>query len=51
MGAHLAHLELELSLLALLERFPTLELAVAGDDVPWSDTTMLRSPAHLPVRW
>jgi cytochrome P450 len=50
-GAHLAHLELELSLLALLERFPTLELAVAADEVQWSETTMLRSPAQLPVRW
>jgi cytochrome P450 len=50
-GAHLAHLELELSLLALLERFPRLELAVAADEVPWSETTMLRSPAQLPVRW
>ena len=50
-GAHLAYLELELSLLALLERFPTLELTVAAHEVPWSDTTMLRSPAQLPVRW
>jgi cytochrome P450 len=50
-GAHLAHLELELTLLAVLARFPQLELAVAADEVPWSETTMLRSPASLPVRW
>jgi cytochrome P450 len=50
-GAHVAHLELELSLRALLERYPTLELAVAPDEVPWSAKTMLRSPESLPVRW
>jgi cytochrome P450 len=50
-GAHLAQLEIELSLRAVLERFPTMELAVASDDVPWSMSIMLRSPAVLPVRW
>jgi cytochrome P450 len=50
-GAHLAHLEIELTLLAMLERFPSLELAVATDEVPWSATTMMRSPERLPVRW
>ncbi len=50
-GAHLAHLEIELSLRALLDRFPTLRLAADPTDVAWSDTTMLRSPASLPVEW
>jgi cytochrome P450 RapN/nocardicin N-oxygenase len=50
-GAHLAHLELELSLVSLLERFPTLRLAVDPHDVPWSTQTMLRSPEALPVTW
>ena len=50
-GAHLAHLELELSLLSLLERFPTLRLAVDPTEVPWSTQTMLRSPEVLSVTW
>jgi cytochrome P450 len=50
-GAHVAHLELELSLRALLVRYPTLKLAVAPDQVQWSTKTMLRSPERLPVRW
>jgi cytochrome P450 len=51
LGAHLAHLEVEATLEQLLARFPTLELAVAPDDVPWSESTFLRSAVHLPVSW
>ncbi|HEY6531900.1 MAG TPA: cytochrome P450 [Acidimicrobiales bacterium] len=50
-GAHLAHLEIEVSLRRVLDRFPTLRLAVEPTDVEWSTTTMLRSPASLPVTW
>jgi cytochrome P450 len=50
-GAHLAHLELELSLRRLLERFPSLHLALDAEEVEWSTTTMLRSPHSLPVAW
>jgi cytochrome P450 len=50
-GAHLAHLEIELTLIRLFERFPTLRLAVAPGEVPWSAKTMLRSPEALPVTW
>ena len=50
-GAHLAHMEIELSLLGLLERFPSLALAVEPADVEWSPETLLRSPVALPVRW
>jgi cytochrome P450 len=50
-GAHLAHLELELSLRGVLERFPTLRLAVDPDAITWSTQTLLRSPQALPVTW
>jgi cytochrome P450 RapN len=51
MGAFLAQMELEHTLRGLLRRFPTLELAVAADQVPWSSATFLRSPAALPLGW
>ena len=51
MGANLANLEIEATLKALLRRLPTLELAVAPEDVPWSTHTFLRSPEALPVTW
>jgi cytochrome P450 len=51
MGAHLANLEVEIALRALLERFPTLDLTVAPDDVKWSRSTFLRSAVELPVTW
>ena len=51
LGAHLAHLEIEVMVEKLLDRFPTLDLAVAPEDVEWSTRTFLRSPAALPVTW
>jgi cytochrome P450 len=51
MGAHLANLEVEVTLRSLLERFPKLDLAVAPEDVKWSRTTFLRSAAELPLVW
>ena len=51
MGAHLANLEIESALRALLDRFPTLDLAVPADDVAWTRTTFLRSAAELPLTW
>ena len=51
MGAHLANLEVEVTLRSLLERFPTLELAVAPEEVKWSRDTFLRSAAELPLIW
>ena len=51
MGAHLANLEVEITLRALLDRFPNLELTVAPDDIKWSETSFLRSPAALPLSW
>jgi cytochrome P450 RapN len=51
MGAHLANLEVEITLCALLERFPDLDLSVAPEDVKWSRQTFLRSAAELPLTW
>ena len=51
LGAHLANLEIEITLTTLLDRFPTLDLAVAPDDVKWSPSTFLRSAAELPLTW
>jgi cytochrome P450 RapN/nocardicin N-oxygenase len=51
LGAHLAHLEIELVVERMLDRFPSLELAIAPDAVKWSETSFLRSPAELPLTW
>jgi cytochrome P450 len=51
MGAHLANLEVEIALTTLLQRFPSLDLAVSPDDVSWSPSTFLRSAKELPVTW
>jgi cytochrome P450 RapN len=51
MGAHLANLEVEVTLKALFSRFPTLGLAVAPEDVKWSPSTFLRSASELPLTW
>ena len=49
LGAQLAHMEVEVTVEKLLDRFPTMELAVAAADVKWSPSTFLRSPAELPL--
>jgi cytochrome P450 len=51
MGAHLANLEVEVTLQTLLERFPTLDLTVAPEEIKWSRQTFLRSAAELPLTW
>jgi cytochrome P450 len=51
MGARLANLEIESMLVAVLDRFPNLDLTLPADEIPWSDTSMLRSPAVLPLSW
>lgn len=49
LGAQLAHLEVEVTVQKLLARFPRVDLAVPPDDVKWSPSTFLRSPAQLPL--
>jgi cytochrome P450 len=51
MGAHLAHLQIQLALDSVLSRFPTLELAVNADEVVFSDATFMRSVEALPLTW
>ena len=51
MGAHLAHLEVQVALERLLERFPRLELDVPAEDVRFSSSTFMRSVEELPVGW
>ncbi|MDX2600826.1 cytochrome P450 [Streptomyces caniscabiei] len=49
-GAELARMELQVTLGSLLQRFPTLALAVPAEDIPFTGG-MLRGPACLPVTW
>jgi len=51
MGAHLAHLEIKLTVETLLRRFPTLALAIPENEVSWSSTTFMRSVEALPLTW
>jgi cytochrome P450 len=50
-GAHLAHLQIQVALESLLARFPDMELAVPADQVPFSTSTFMRSVEELPVTW
>jgi cytochrome P450 len=52
LGQHLARLEMRIGLTRLLERFPTLRLAVPTEDVPLSGESALTfSVQALPVAW
>jgi cytochrome P450 len=51
MGANLAHLEIQVTLERLLERLPSLELAVPANEVSWSRVSFMRSVESLPVAW
>ncbi|MGV9835821.1 cytochrome P450 [Nocardia niigatensis] len=50
-GAQLARLELQVTLAALLRRFPNLRLAIPADEVEWKQGMLLRGPKALPVAW
>jgi len=50
-GAHLATLQIQLSVTALLRRFPTLSLATAEEEVTFSKSSFMRSVEALPVTW
>jgi cytochrome P450 len=50
-GVHLARVELQTVLEALLERFPKLHLPVAPEELPWSEGSYGTSLLGLPVAW
>ncbi|WP_199730279.1 cytochrome P450 [Amycolatopsis panacis] len=50
-GAHLTRLQLTVALRVLFERLPGLELSEPAHTLTWDDSTPLRAPARLPVRW
>ncbi|MFI0742961.1 cytochrome P450 [Streptomyces sp. NPDC021100] len=50
-GGHLTRLQLATAIEVLLERLPGIELAEPAASLPWDETTPLRAPARLPVRW
>lgn len=49
-GAPLARLEGQIAIRSLVRRFPRLSLAVAADDLVWSDNLLLRGMKSIPVR-
>lgn len=50
-GGHLTRLQLATAIQVLLERLPGIELAVPVDSIRWDESTPLRAPAQLRVRW
>lgn len=50
-GAQLARMELQESLSAMLQRFPSLHLAVPPDHVPWKTGLLVSGPQTLPLTW
>jgi cytochrome P450 len=50
-GAATAHLEIDVVISTVLERFPDLRLAVAPEDVKWTERSFMRSPVELPLTW
>jgi cytochrome P450 len=50
-GMPLALAEMEIALSTLLDRLPTMRLAVPEDDLRWNPGTLLRSLSALPVEW
>ncbi|MBZ4321211.1 cytochrome P450 family protein [Streptomyces huiliensis] len=50
-GGHLTRLQLATAIEVLLEKLPGIELAEPAAGIPWDETTPLRAPARLPVRW
>lgn len=51
LGQHLARLELQVALSALVDRFPTLDFAVPIDDITWTSDRDIYAPQRLPVTW
>lgn len=51
LGQQLVRLELSIALPALLQRFPTLELAIPFQDLQFNDNRPTNGVATLPVQW
>ncbi|HEY6533736.1 MAG TPA: cytochrome P450 [Acidimicrobiales bacterium] len=51
MGSHLARLEIRLAMTTMIQRFPTLELTIAPEEIEWEPTSMLRGAKALPLTW
>lgn len=52
LGQHLVRLELQIALPALARRFPSLDLAVPVEDIPWHRGDRgIYGPERLPVTW
>ena len=51
LGAHLARIELRMTLEVILDRFPGLALDIAPEEINWTSSHVLRGPTSLPVRW
>jgi cytochrome P450 RapN len=51
MGAHLAQVQIGLTVERLANRLPKLELAVPADEVPWAEGSFMRSVESLPLSW
>ncbi|WP_437587977.1 cytochrome P450 family protein [Sorangium sp. So ce1000] len=49
LGATLARLEAALAFTTLLRRLPRIELAISPRDIAWSDWSLIRGPAAVPV--
>jgi cytochrome P450 len=50
LGAHLARMEAEVALGALLARFPEISLAVPAEELRWQRSSLMNGPESLPVR-
>ncbi|MGW4125448.1 cytochrome P450 [Nocardia sp. NPDC004711] len=51
LGQHLGRLELQVALAGLAHRFPTLDLAVPVEEIPWRNGARPYGPERLPVTW
>jgi cytochrome P450 len=51
LGAHLARMELQVSLDAILSRLPGLGVAVPENELVWQEGTIMRGLASFPVSW
>jgi cytochrome P450 len=50
-GQHLAKLQVRLTVESLVRRFPSLELAIAADEVEFDPESFMRSILYLPLKW